>query len=89
MPADGRGQVDAEACAKLFSRLWRLAQRYPGLNIELDMSRVCGVALRFVRELAFLRRHLDHPRRRVILTNVRPECAHLQEVFAAAQKGME
>lgn len=69
---DGAGHVDAEATGKLFNRLWQLAGRFRGLDLELDMSLVCSVAPRFIRELAFLR---NHSRRRIVLSNVRPECA--------------
>ena len=79
--ADANGQLGADACTTLFSRLWRLASRYPGLNIELDMAQVDSVSPRLVRELAFLRRHVAQPWRRIFLTNVRQECLHLLEFF--------
>lgn len=77
VPSDDEGHVDADTAGKLFSRLWGLSSRFKGLDLELDMSRVTSVAPRFMRELAFLRRHL---RQRVLLTNVRPECDSLLDV---------
>ena len=74
--SDDAGHVDADTAGKLFSRLWGLTGRFKGLDLELDMSRVSSVAPRFMRELAFLRRHL---RQRVLLSNVGPQCASLLE----------
>lgn len=74
---DGAGHVDAAATGKLFHRLWQLSGRFKGLDLELDMSLVCSVAPRFVRELSFLRNHV---RQRVVLSNVRLECAWLLDL---------
>ena len=77
---DRDGHLDPKSTGALFKRVWGLVAGKRGVDVVLDMSNVRSVASRFLRELAFLRKHMGRQNRRVLLCDVRPECSYLLDI---------
>ena len=66
---DANGHLGLDEVTQLFDRLWKIPRKKIGFVVELDMKDVRTTDSRFLSELEFYRRELQHRAGTVRVTN--------------------